>query len=116
MQEFTAKYLPSTPVWATSLIIILLLIGDPASAASDPAVIDLIDLNRASATELMTLPGIGEQRAHDIVEFRLRRPFRRRRDLLRVHGIGRRTYFRLKRFIRVAPVQPARAHETKTAS
>lgn len=44
-----------------------------------------IDLNRASASELEGLPGIGPTLARRIVEAR---PLRRVEDLLRVHGIG----------------------------
>lgn len=49
---------------------------------------DRIDLNRASTTELMRLPGIGEKRALAIVAARTRQPFRRPEDVLAVKGIG----------------------------
>ncbi|MBM6926255.1 ComEA family DNA-binding protein [Pseudoflavonifractor phocaeensis] len=49
----------------------------------------LVDLNTATAEELMTLPGIGEKRAADIIADReANGPFRMPEDLTRVSGIG----------------------------
>jgi competence protein ComEA len=47
-----------------------------------------VDLNRASAVELETLPGVGPSTAKRIIEHRERRPFASVRDLLDVPGIG----------------------------
>ncbi|WP_297212305.1 ComEA family DNA-binding protein [uncultured Flavonifractor sp.] len=49
----------------------------------------LVDLNTATAEELMSLPGIGEKRAAAIVAYReANGPFRIPEDLTRVDGIG----------------------------
>lgn len=56
-----------------------------------------VDLNRAGEEELQTLPGIGPSRARAIVELRRRLGrFRQARQLLRVQGIGRKTFDKLK--------------------
>ena len=48
-----------------------------------------VDLNTATAEELMTLPGIGEKRAADIIADReANGPFRSPEELTRVKGIG----------------------------
>lgn len=48
-----------------------------------------VDLNTATAEELMTLPGIGEKRAADIIADReANGPFRTPEELTRVKGIG----------------------------
>ena len=68
----------------------------PATVAgSSPAAIPL-DLNRATAAELRTLPGIGPALASRIVEFRARHgPFAKPEDLTKVSGIGDKTFARL---------------------
>lgn len=59
-----------------------------AGAAQTPAA-GKVDLNTATAEELMTLPGIGEKRAEDIIADReANGPFRIPEDLTRVNGIG----------------------------
>ena len=59
------------------------------AAPETPTVPDKININTASAEELDTLPGIGEQRAADIVADRAANgPFRIPEDLTRVPGIG----------------------------
>ena len=62
-----------------------------ASPAATPAATGdhLVDLNTATAEELMTLPGIGEKRAADIIADReANGPFRIPEDLTRINGIG----------------------------
>lgn len=48
-----------------------------------------VNLNTANKQGLMTLPGIGEQRALDILRYRATHgPFQRVEDLLEISGIG----------------------------
>ena len=48
-----------------------------------------VDLNTAGVDELMTLPGIGEKRAEDIIAYRQANgPFRIPEELTEVPGIG----------------------------
>jgi competence protein ComEA len=84
--------------------------GRPArsrSASSAPSVPPVtsgsrISLNRATAAELATLPGIGPTKARAIVESRSKQgPFRRVEDLQRVPGIGPATLERLRGHVRV---------------
>ncbi|MFP4512858.1 MAG: ComEA family DNA-binding protein [Acidimicrobiales bacterium] len=61
--------------------------AESGGAGTDPGT--LIDLNRATATELERLPGIGPATASSIIEHRERHgPFARVDDLLSVRGIG----------------------------
>ena len=64
--------------------------GAPAAAETPAATASgKIDLNTATAEELMTLPGIGEKRAAAIIADReANGPFRVPEDLTRVDGIG----------------------------
>ena len=65
---------------------------DPSPAVTaeqTPAPDGKIDLNTATAEELVTLPGIGEKRAAAIIADRAANgPFRMPEDLTRVDGIG----------------------------
>lgn len=47
-----------------------------------------VNVNKASKEELMTLPGIGEKRALDIIEYRKNSKFRVLDDLKNISGIG----------------------------
>lgn len=60
-----------------------------------------ININEASIDELVRLPGIGPSRAEAIIAERGRRRFRRIEDIMRVPGIGRKTFVRIRASIRV---------------
>jgi competence protein ComEA len=60
-----------------------------------------ININEAEPAELTKLPGIGPARAEAIVTERNRRRFRRIEDIMRVPGIGRKTFGRIRSSIRV---------------
>lgn len=67
-----------------------------AAGAETSAPPGQVNLNTASAAELQRLPGVGPARAQAIVERRARRPFRRIQELMRIRGIGRKTFRRLR--------------------
>ncbi len=81
-----------------SLMLAALVAAPTCAAADEP-----LDLNSAPVAELLELPGIGPSRAEAIVRYRLVHGFRRKADLLRVKGIGPRTYRKLKPLVRVVP-------------
>jgi competence protein ComEA len=89
-----------------------LLAASPALAAKKalpPG--ERVDLNRASVTELMRLPGVGEKRAQAIVAHRTKQPFRRTEDVLAVKGLGPAWLAKVKGSVQVgaAPAAPAAA-------
>jgi len=69
-----------------------------------------IDLNRADATTLAALPGIGAGRAEAIVRSRALRPFRSVPDLARVPGIGGGTITRIAQRVVATPAHPLNSH------
>jgi len=62
-----------------------------------------IDINRAEAWLLETLPGIGESKAQAIIDYRQKNGgFRSITELTEIQGIGPATYEQIKNFITVA--------------
>ncbi len=60
----------------------------------------VVDINRADWPEFAVLPGIGDRLAKRIVEFRAEHgPFRQPEDLLRVPGIGPKTFSQIQRHV-----------------
>lgn len=59
-----------------------------------------ININTASASELTALPGIGPAKAERIVEYRkMHGDFKSPHDIVKVKGIGEKTYEKLKDYI-----------------
>ena len=66
-----------------------------------------VDLNRATVSELMRVPGIGERKAQAIVALRRRQPFRRVEDVLAVRGLGPAWLARTRGYLLASPPAPA---------
>jgi competence protein ComEA len=96
----------------------------PSAAAAAPSdapasgVQGVINLNTASSAELTRLPGIGESRAKAIVELRTKmNGFKSLEDLLRVKGIGRKSFRKLEPMLRLSgPTTLTEARKVKSAS
>lgn len=91
----------STIVRSSLLALALALVatGRPALAAPPPPpaeVPGVVNLNTATETELRRLPGIGPSKARRIIETRTQRRFQSTDQIMRVKGIGRKTYRKLK--------------------
>ncbi len=58
--------------------------------------IDLININTASLEELQTLKGVGPKTAKKIVDYRNENLFSNKEEILKVDGIGQKTYEKFK--------------------
>ena len=94
-------------LWAAFLVAVFLGLVAARAMAAEPKT--TIDLNRATLAELMQLPGVGAKRAEEIVRYRLMHPFRRTSDLMRIKGIGTKTFVKIRPLVRVEA--PAAASE-----
>lgn len=68
--------------------------GEPSSGDTK-----LININTATESELMSLPGIGEVTAKAIIDYREDNPFESIEDIKNVSGIGDSKYDRIKDYI-----------------
>ena len=87
------------------------------AAQTAPTSGGVVNIQTASAEQLQLLPGIGPSKADAIVAQRERRAFRRVEDILRVRGVGRATFRRLRTMLTVdgpttLTAPPARAAST----
>ncbi len=69
----------------------------PESAQAEDGRPDLVNLNTAAKAELMTLPGIGESRAEDIIRYREQSGgFQKIEDIMKVSGIKEAGFQKIK--------------------
>lgn len=75
----------------------------PVTSVEVPAAPEgVVNIQTGTAEELQRLPGVGPSKAAAIIAFRERTPFRRVEDILRVRGIGRATFRRLRPYLSVS--------------
>ena len=75
--------------------------GASAAEAEAATPSGVVNIQTASAEQLQLLPGIGPSKAQAIVAQREQHAFRRVEDLMRVRGIGRATFRRLRSMLSV---------------
>jgi competence protein ComEA len=74
-----------------------------AAQGSQAGAVQAVDLNQASAEQLITIPGIGKVMAQRIIDFREQHgPFNRVEDLMKVKGIGEKSLQKLRPYVKVS--------------
>ncbi len=87
--------------WRVSLGVLILLLLVPLVLGEE---IPRIDLNKATLSQLNSLPGIGPVIAERILELRQKSgPFKRIEDLMNIRGIGEKKFLKLKDLITLKP-------------
>ena len=91
------------PSFAIAPCLLLLCLSGPMFGGNRPPQ-SPIDLNGATATELLALPRVGARTARRIVAFRQAHGgFQRPEELLTIKGIGEQAYRRLLPHVTVGP-------------
>jgi competence protein ComEA len=90
-----------------ALLAALALVVAPALGAADrqaQASPDApVDLNKATTEALVSIPGIGRVMAERIIAWREEHgPFRRVEDLMKVKGVGEKTFEKLRPYVKVS--------------
>lgn len=88
------------------MIIYVPYIGEEGEVVNDQASLSanegLVNINKASATELLQLPGVGPSKAAAIIEYREQNGgFSTKEDLKKISGIGEKTYEKLEPFLTI---------------
>lgn len=99
-----------------TLTVAALLAGTGLAQAAEPAALDdasglhdvgerfdaavtvegEVNINTASQAELELLPGIGPAIAERIISYRTEHPFQQRNHIMRIKGIGQKTFAKIK--------------------
>ena len=73
----------------------------PVALFAGPTLEGTVNLNTADRAQLMLLPGIGPATADKVLAYRDRRRFTRPAHVMRIKGIGKKTYAKLRRYLTV---------------
>lgn len=84
------------------LVVSLLLVAFSAGAAPRRELEGVVNVNTASADQLRLLPGIGPAKVRNIIAYRTKHPFRTVEELVRIKGIGRKMFRRLRLHLAVS--------------
>ncbi len=83
-------------------VLMVVLTCGYASAKAKKEFSGIVNINTATAAELVLLPGIGESKAKAIVDFRQQQSFDSIDDIQKVSGVGERLFVSLKPYITVS--------------
>lgn len=86
-----------TTFLSLSTLAATLLTAAPAFAA--PALEGQININTATAEQLELLPGVGPAMAQKILEYRKNRQFQETHHIVRIKGIGPKTFAKMKSYL-----------------
>lgn len=60
-----------------------------------------VNINTATVSDLMLLPGIGKSKADAIISYRQKTPFKSAQEITKIKGIGPKMFAKLQQFVSV---------------
>ncbi|MDJ0766150.1 MAG: helix-hairpin-helix domain-containing protein [Myxococcota bacterium] len=96
------------------VLVALISLASSAMAAEGASNTAKVNVNTATEVELAYLPGIGPSKAAAIAKYRTKRPFSKIEELMRVKGIGRKTFNKMRQHLTVKGVTTLKADLTPT--
>lgn len=72
-----------------------------AAMASGGSETPTVNINTATETQLANLPGVGPSKAKAIIKYRDNRPFKKIEQIMRVKGIGRKSFKAMRPYLSV---------------
>jgi competence protein ComEA len=102
-----AEMLRPLSLFASILCALVMLLPTAATASSPAATLLLagptlegqLNLNTATAEQLDLLPGVGPATAAKIISHRERHPFERPAQLMRIKGIGKKKFAKIRPYL-----------------
>src|SRR5512146_2473498 len=81
-----------------------LLVAAGTAEAKEPKgkLVGIVNLNTATAAQLDLLPGVGQKMAEKIIAYRQKEPFHRIEDLVKVKGIGKKSFETMRPYLAVS--------------
>ena len=83
----------------TFVMMMALVLVTQSFAKTSYKVSGVVNINTASKTELVLIPGIGESKAATILQQRGQKPFSSKEDLLAIKGIGEKILSKISSYI-----------------
>ena len=74
-------------------------VSETSSSRSGASLEGQININTATMAELEQLPGVGPAIAERIVSYRKDNPFKQRNQIMRIKGIGEKTFAKIKDYL-----------------
>jgi competence protein ComEA len=98
------KTMLKATMWKTVVVVAVMGFSTAAFAKGHarPKVEGVVNLNTASAEQLDALPGVAPKVAQAVVDYRKAHPFTKTEEVVRVKGIGKKRFQKIKAFLTVS--------------
>jgi competence protein ComEA len=90
-----------TSIVACAVLLSVMAAAVPVTAAEAKNSDNVVNINTATAAELSLLPGVGPSKARAIIKYRGKHQFKKIEEILRVKGIGRKSFKAMRPYLTV---------------